>query len=47
MHLEVDADTGSSVSIFILVIRTLPLSLKSAAVQNLHWLHGFLITGKS
>ncbi len=47
MHLEVDADKGSSVSIFILAIRTLPLSLKSAAVQNLHRLHCFLISGKS
>ncbi len=46
MHLEVDADKGSSVSIFILTIRTLPLSLKSAAVQNLHRLHCFLISGK-
>ncbi len=44
-NLEVDADTGSSVSIFILAIRTLPLSLKS--VQNLHRLHCFLISGKS
>lgn len=41
LHLEVDADTGSSVSVFILVIQTLPLSSSAeftlASLFSLFW----------